>query len=263
MTESEHPLHPTDAAWLRTRSTKGPLTLGLIGIVLAPIAIGAIFAALGLHGAIALWRRGVRGPAMVGGLAASGLALVGSVLAALLWGALLVSVFLGRSAMQEAQKWRGRSLPALVVPALGPDGPMELPLHPAAPSVRQALLFVSAELEFSKEAVRAVAEVAAAHAECRLVIVDLRADASRVAELAESCEVRAVVLGRSASLPSPLDAVAAVPTLVVVGLDGRIESALVGVRPRAELEVVFSGGAALPAEAPARVSPDPSPGSTP
>jgi hypothetical protein len=245
--ESHDELDPADRAWIAHRSSGGRLAalLGASGLLLSPIAVGAVFAALGLHVGLSRWRQGLRGAWVSLGIGLSGLALASSLLAALLWGAQLFGILMGRSAMQEAQKWRGAPLPALELPALLEGGPAKVSLHPAAPVARHALVFIDAEIDFSRDALASVLEAAAGHPDCRVTIVDLRVEASRIRErLGDFPGVASV--GRDAKLPPPLDSVAAIPTLVVVGLDGRIEVALVGIRPREELEKVLRG-ASVPA----------------
>lgn len=238
-------LDPADRAWIAHRSSGGRMSalLGAAGLLLSPLAIGAFFAALGLHVGLSRWRQGRRGAWVSLGIGLSGLALASSLLAALLWGAQLFGILMGRSAMQEAQKWRGLPLPALTLPASLADGPTTVPLHPAAPVARHALVFIDAEIDFSREAIASVLEAAAGHPDCRVTLVDLRVEAARIRErLGDFPGVASV--GRDARLPPPLDSVAAVPTLVVVGPDGRIEVALVGIRPREELEKVLGGAPA-------------------
>ncbi|MFM7135305.1 MAG: hypothetical protein ACKO0W_13435 [Planctomycetota bacterium] len=235
-------LDPADRAWIAHRSSGGRLSalLGSVGLLLSPIAVGAVFAALGLHVGLSRWRQGLRSAWVSLGIGLSALALASSVFAALLWGAQLFGILMGRSAMQEAQKWRGAPLPALSLPVLLEDGPATVPLHPAAPVVRHALVFIDAEIDFSREAIASVLEAAAGHPDCRVTLVDLRVEASRIRERLGTFPGVAIV-GRDAELPPPLDSVVAVPTLVVVGSDGRIEVALVGIRPREELERLLRG----------------------
>ena len=41
-------IDPVDAAWLHRRSSSGPLVLGVLGLLTAPILLGLLFASLGL-----------------------------------------------------------------------------------------------------------------------------------------------------------------------------------------------------------------------
>ncbi len=244
--EFQPPLHPIDESWIRNRFAGGPLILGAIGVLTSPLVIGVLFGALGLQGGLTLWRRGLRRPIVAIGLGASAVAVLVGVASALLWASLVASVLLGRSAMQEAEGWRGRALATSSIVADSPDGPIEVGF-PAGPRVaRVALLFLRVELPLSVEALRAVRSSVQRHPDCALIVVDTEAELDRLRAFVARTGSQLPLIGAGGSVPAPLGSVAAVPTLVVVGRDGRIESALIGIRPPEELEKVLGGAAALP-----------------
>jgi hypothetical protein len=112
-------LDPIDQEWLRRRSAAGPLAFGVIGLVTSPLLLGLAFGALGMRAGVDLWRHGTRRPVVAVGIGASFAAVVTSVIGALLWGSVLTTVLLGRDAMRETERWRGRTVEAVQVRAVG------------------------------------------------------------------------------------------------------------------------------------------------
>lgn len=245
-------LDPVDSAWLARRSALALLVLGIVSIATSPIILGLLFGPLGMRSGIDLWRRGTRNASTAAAVATSFAGIVLSVMSALLWGALLAGVLLGRDAIRAAESWRGEEIRSTELASLVGAEPVAFdPARPAGDAPRQVLLFIAVDFEPCADAVRALSEAARAHPGIPIAVVDQAARAERVQEF-----VRGVVgagaepfrcVGASASMPPPLDGLAAMPTLVVVARDGRIEKALVGAHPAADIEKLLRGDAALPA----------------
>lgn len=248
------PLDPVDAAWLARRTPTAPIVIGVISIVTSPILLGLLFGPLGLRSGIDLWRTGVRRAGTVVAIAASLLGIVLSVTAAVTWAALLAGVLLGRDAIRAAEGWRAQPLARMTVDALHGNARTPVDLSRLKPGARrQAMLFVEAGADPCRDALRSLADAARAHADVPIIVVDrtgraedLRAFATAAA--GPGAEAFYYVAPLS-SPPAPLEALAALPTLVIVGADGRIEKALVGAHPTSDVEKLLRGDAALAADA--------------
>lgn len=238
-------LDPVDRAWLERRSSIGPLLLGIGAIATAPFVLGLLIGPLGLRAGIDSWRRGLHRPVVGVGIAFSLAGIVASVASALLWGALLVTVLLGRSAMREAESWRGRTVASADVFVLDGGTERALPLEPKGEDARLAILFVDAAFGPSGDALRNLLQATALHPGCSVLVIDPLRPAAAVDAFARREIGTAVaalhVAGESTELPEPLDSVAGFPTLVILGSDRRIEGAVVGVRPLEEVERLVRG----------------------
>ena len=246
-------LDAADQAWLRRRFAGAPLLFGAAGIVTAPLLIGLLLGPLGLRAGVDLWRAGARRGIVAAGIAVSFMAIVASVIAALIWGSVLATVLLGRDAMRETERWRTREVEQRALTVISADGAaLGAQLVPTGPWERTVVLFVAGGGDFTAAAIAHTAAAARAHPTCRLIVADPTIPSDELRAFVRRIGVTVDVLGEGAAFPAPLDAVAAFPTLVVIGRDGRIESALVGDRTEAELERVFSGVAApsAPPESP-------------
>ncbi len=241
-----HPdLDPADRAWLEQRSALGPILLGVGSIATAPFMLGLLVGPLGLRAGIDAWRRGLRRPLVAIGVSLSFVGVVASVASALLWGALLVSVLLGRSAMREAESWRGRTIGEATIAVVDSESEREIPLEPQAGDTRIAILFVDAAFGPSGDALRNLLHATALHPGCTVVVIDPLRPAQAVAGFVRrevgTASAAFLIAGDSSALPEPLDGVAGFPTLVVVGRDRRVEAAVVGVRPLEEIERLVRG----------------------
>jgi len=109
------------------RLARAALLGGALGILLAPILVGLVPATIGLQAGLANLRR--RGEGRVTALVGIGLSAIGgvaSILAALVLGAILITMLLSRSAARQAAEWEGRRIPGFTVELadggrLGPD----------------------------------------------------------------------------------------------------------------------------------------------
>jgi len=227
---------PADAEWLRRRSAMAPLVFGVMGLALSPILLGLILGPLGMRAGIDLWRSGVRRGSVAVGIAASFLAVVVNVVAALLWGATLSTVLLGRDAMRVTEGWRGKAVE-----------PAEAPFVPSDGVERVVVLVGTAGNKPCDEALANLRSALAARSECRLVLVDLQVEGPAFGESSDTQAPAMPVRRGVEGLPQPLSGVSAVPTMIVIDRSGRIETALVGVRPLAEIDRILEGAAALDA----------------
>ena len=232
--EPEDELHPDDAEWLRRRSAVGPLALGVIGLALSPILLGLILGPLGMRAGIDLWRSGTRRTTVMVGIAASFCAVVLSVIAALIWGSVLSTVLLGRDAMRVTEGWRGERIKPAAAPFLPPDG-----------AERTVVVLASGGNEPSRMALAHLAEALPSHPGCRLVLVDTGDPNGLLEQDARALNLVAPVLAGLEAAPLPLSQTSASPTIAVIDREGRIETALVGARPVAEIEKLLSGAFAL------------------
>ncbi|MFM7051690.1 MAG: hypothetical protein ACKOYN_06110 [Planctomycetota bacterium] len=234
-----------DRAWLARKATVGSVVLGALSIVTSPFALGLLFGALALRGSIDMRRRGIRGPLPPAGIALGFTGIVASVAFAVAWGSLLVGVLLGRDAMRQAEQWKGRTVEQRMVAVDGGSAVSFALVADRSECARTALLFVDGVSAVTPDAIAAVAAAHALHPTCCVAIVALDRDPAAVRAAMVAAGAALPLLAPDRPLPPPLDMVAAIPTLVVIGPDGRIETALVGVRPREDLELLFSGQAAL------------------
>ena len=245
----EDGLHPVDRAFLAQKFAGGPLIFGVIALASSVLILGMIPGALGLRAGIDLWQRGVRRSVVVAGIVASFAGVVASIMAALLWGALLAGVLLGRDAMRETERWRGEVVQPFVLTATESiSGEVfQFAVPPADAMVeRVAIVLAGVGEQPSAEAITTAVQVAQRHPSCRLLIVTPLAsrDEGKAFATVASAATAIAVAGRDATLPAPLASVAAFPTTVIMDREGRIEFALVGSRRKEELDRLFSGEAA-------------------
>lgn len=236
-------LDPADRAWLERRATVGSCVLGVVSIITSPFALGLLFGALALRGSIDMRRRGIRGALPVAGIVLGFVGTSASIAFAIVWGSLLVGVLLGRDAIRQTEQWRGRTLEATAIElrdggtrGLGADG---------AVCDRTALIFVDAASPVAADALASAAAAALLHERCCVVVIDLSGDPDAAARALAASGATLPVAVATQRLPAPLDAVAATPTTVVIDSARRIEAAVVGVRPREDLEKLFRGDAAI------------------
>lgn len=232
--DPESELHPDDAAWLQRKSTVAPLALGVIGLALSPLLLGLILGPLGMRAGIDLWRSGARSATVMVGVAASFCAVILSVIAALVWGSVVSTVLLGRDAMKVTEGWRGERIEPATAPFVPADG-----------AERILVVIASGGNEPCRLALTHAAEALAKHPSCRLVLIDAGDAAGLLEREARAARLDAPVITALSAAPSPLSGAIAFPTTVVIDRAGRVESAVVGARPAAEIEKMLSGAYAI------------------
>ena len=203
----EDGLHPVDRAFLAQKFAGGPLIFGVIALASSVLILGMIPGALGLRAGIDLWQRGVRRSVVVAGIVASFAGVVASIMAALLWGALLAGVLLGRDAMRETERWRGEVVQPFVLTATESiSGEVfQFAVPPADAMVeRVAIVLAGVGEQPSAEAITTAVQVAQRHPSCRLLIVTPLAsrDEGKAFATVASAATAIAVAGRDATLPS-------------------------------------------------------------
>ena len=173
-------LDPSDRLWQRNRFAAGPLVFGIIGIVASPLLLGLALGALGMRAGIDLWRNGTRRMVVAVGIALSFFAVVTSVIAALLWGSVLATVLLGRDAMREAERWRGRTVEPRQIETLAASGATTMSLAVPDGAERLVLIFVSTQTAPSAEALVLLGELMPLYPSCRFLVCDPLANAAAV-----------------------------------------------------------------------------------
>jgi len=237
-------LDEIDRAWLRRRGQVAPLAFGIIGMALSPFLLGLVLGPMAMRAGVDRWRSGLRKPVVAIGVASGFTAVVLSVVAALLWGSVLATVLLGRDAMREAERWRGKTVDRVELPiAVSEPGNASIWLRPDEGEPRLILVAADNGQEPSRNAILAIA--ASPLATMRVVLIDRGSGAETLAEWTRSQGLGFEVVPRDAVLPAPLDAIAALPMTISIDSKGRIEGALIGVRPAKELETLLAGKMAV------------------
>lgn len=249
--EATSAMHPDDAAWIARKSSTAPIVLGVLSILLSPILLGLFFGPLALRAGIDLRRQGVRGFGTVVAIAASLVGIVASVTTALLWGAVLAGVLLGRDAMRTAESWRGEQVQSAMVDARVASATMQVDLaRPVPGAPRHAILVIGVGWEPCAEAIRTLAEAAVAYPDVPVIVLDRESSADKIEAFTRlhggDVTARFLFVGPVETLPAPLGQAAALPTLVVVGADGTVEHAIVGAHPTSDIEKLLRGDAARP-----------------
>lgn len=241
-------LDPIDRHWLERRSAVAPIVLGIVAVVLSPLLLGILFGPLALRAGVDLWRTGTRRAGVLVAILLGAIGTATSIAAAMLWGSVLASVLLGRDAMREAERWTGRDVSAAQVEFPTADG--SEPTRPLAMDAlgpdheRWAILFTDDGSEPCLSAAATLDGVAKAVPGVLAVVAAPREAHGALTERFMREGIRLPIVNVRA-VP-PLDAVAALPTLVVVNRSGRVEKALVGAHPVSDVEALLRGAAALP-----------------
>lgn len=247
--DASEALHPDDAAWVARKSPTAPLVLGVLSVLLSPVLLGLFFGPLALRAGIDLRRQGVRGAGTIVAIATSLVGIIASITMALLWGAVLSGVLLGRDAMRTAESWRGEEVRSAMVEARVAGETRQVDLaKPVAGAPRHAILFVGVGWQPCADAIRTLSEAAANHPEVPVIVIDRDAPAKEVEAFTRLHAVggaeRFLFVGPVDTLPAPLEQAAALPTLVVVGPEGVVEQGIVGAHPTTDIEKLLRGDAA-------------------
>jgi hypothetical protein len=205
-----------------------------------------------MRAGIDLWKHGTRRAAVIAAIALGFAGTVASITGALLWGSILASVLLGRDAMREAERWTGLDVAAAVVEIRhDPRGASESTIPPTRPlgslgaeTERWAILFCDEGSEPCLQAAATLAECAARAGNVEAIAVAAEPSTTLLSERLRDAQI-SLRVGTLRAV-APLDAVAAFPTLVVVDRAGRIEKALVGAHPAADIDALLGGAAGIP-----------------
>lgn len=219
------------------------LIAGAIGLLLVPIVIGFIPAAIGLHAGVThlRFRAGSRVRVWLG-LALSGVAAVGSAGAMIAWGGVLLSVLLQRSAIDQARQWAG----------LTPDAwtltDTEGGSHASA-ALRGRLVYIdvcSPESPYSPAATRAMDAFAARHPEITALSWCPGCGERDAADYRAGLAVHLPIAAGPQSMSEPLTLIPATPTLVVIDEAGVIRLVNPGTYTEAELVALMTAPTPAP-----------------
>lgn len=214
------------------------LLFGAVGLLLAPLVVGFIPSAIGLHaGATHLRvRLGHRGMASIG-LGASGLGALVSALSAIVWGAALLSILLQRSAIDQARQWPGTTPPPWQLVDL------EGGVHGGDAAGKRAILFLDVCLPASPSSPLATTTLGR-FAESRPEIHALSwcpecSEEEGRAYLGSTGSTLPLAVGLQ-TMPEPFSLMSAKPTLVVLDADGRIRHVHCGTYTLEDLAAVLT-----------------------
>jgi hypothetical protein len=192
---------------------------GAFGVLLAPLVIGFIPAAIGLHAGLTHLRvrRGARSLAGIG-LALSAVGGVTSALASVVWGALLLSILLQRSAIDQAKQWAGvQPAPWTLTDNSG------VTYESGALAGRVIFLDIcSPASPYSAPATEVLAAFAAKHPEVTALSWCPDCTAEEAASYHASLATKGAIAWGLQSMPEPFSLMSAKPTLAVIGPEGRI-----------------------------------------
>jgi hypothetical protein len=231
-------LDPRDAELLsEPRYATQSVIAGAIALPLAPLVIGFIPAAIGLHAGIThqRYRRGHR-LRMVLGLCLSGLAAILSAGSAVAWGGILLGILLQRSAIDQARQWAGITPDAWRLVDIDGTERTSESLHG-----RIVLIDVtSPRSRYAPSATEAISLFAAKHEE----IVAFSWCPSCTEEEArryrtDSRSLLPIAIG-TAGMTEPLTLIPAAPTLVVIDERGAIRLVAPGIFGEAELAAALT-----------------------
>ncbi len=219
------------------------LIAGAIGVLLVPVVVGFIPAAIGLHAGVThiRFRAGSRLRAWLG-LALSGVAAIGSAGAMIAWGGVLLSILLQRSAIDQARQWAG------LTPAPWILSDTDGGTHDSA-ALRGRLVYIdvcSPDSPYSPAATAALNAFAARHPEVTAL------------SWCPGCgtpEAKAYRAGTASALPiaagmqsmgEPLSLIPATPTLVVIDEAGALRLVHPGTYTEAELVALMTAPTPAP-----------------
>jgi hypothetical protein len=219
------------------RLARASLGFGLAGLVLAPLVVGFVPAAIGLRAGLDnLARRGGSRATALVGAAISTLAAAISVAAAITLGMVVMTMLLSRSAARQAEEWAGRRVAGFEIELAdgGSLGRAELAgktlfieyFSPAAPPSAANLARLEA--------------FAAARPEVVVVGVAPELDPAEALAWARARGATYPIAAGCATWPDPLVTVAPRPALVVVSPSGVIKRAALGPLEEGQLEALLA-----------------------
>ncbi len=226
-------LDPRDAALLsEPRYATQSVIAGAIALPLAPLVIGFIPAAIGLHAGLThqRYRRGHR-LRMALGLLLSGLAAILSAGSAVAWGGVLLGILLQRSAIDQARQWAGITPDPWQIVDL--DGTTR-----TSESLRGRILLIdvtSPHSRYAPAATEAIGAFAAKHPE--IVAFSWCPDCSEEEARAyrtTTASLLPIAIGTT-GMTEPLTLIPATPSLVVIDERGAIRLIAPGIFGDAEL----------------------------
>lgn len=220
------------------RLARASLGFGLAGLVLSPLIVGFVPAAIGLRAGldVLVRRGGARATAFLGCTISTVAGLV-SIAAAITLGAVVMTMLLARSAARQAEEWSGRRV-----------GSFEIVLADGRSLGREELAGKTLFLDyFSPAAPPCPANAARLEAFARghpdsVVVVGLapELDPEEALAWARGQGVTYPIAAGCDEWPDPLATVAARPTLVAIAPNGIITRASLGPIEEGQLEAILA-----------------------
>lgn len=225
------------ASEIERRLARASLGFGFAGLVLAPIVVGFIPAAIGLRAGIDnLARRGGARSAALLGTIVSAIAGLIAVAAAIALGMVVMTMLLSRSAARQAEEWAGRRVTAFDI-ALADGG--SLGREELAGKTLFLQYFSPASPPCAGNAARLEA-FARSHPDAMVVAVAPELDPGAALDWARGHGVTYPIAAGCSEWPDPLATVAARPTLVTIAPSGVIKRASLGPIEDGQLEVLLA-----------------------
>ena len=226
------------ASEVERRLARASLGFGVAGLLLSPVLVGFIPAAIGLRAGLdLLGRRGGARAAGIVGTAVSAAGAFVSIAAAIVLGMVVMTMLLSRSAARQAEGWAGRTVTGL-----------EIELAEGGRLGREAMAGKTLFLDyFSPAAPPCAANVArleafaAAHPEA-VVVVGVAPELDPAAALAWARAKGATypIAAGCEGWPDPLATAAARPALIVIAPNGTIKRASLGPIEDGQLESLLA-----------------------
>lgn len=219
------------------RLARASLGFGLAGLVLSPIIVGFIPAAIGLRAGLDLLaRRGGARLAAIAGCVVSGVAGLVSIAAAITLGAIVMTMLLARSAARQAEEWPGRRI-----------GSFEIALADGGSLGRDELAGKTLFLDFfapgSPPCAANIARLEAfARGRSDVVVVGVAPELAPEDALRWARDHGATypIAAGCDAWPDPLATVAARPTLIAIAPSGIITRASLGPLEDGQLEAILA-----------------------
>lgn len=219
------------------RLARASLGFGLAGLVLSPLIVGFVPAAIGLRAGIdVLLRRGGARAAAIAGCAISAVAGLVSVAAAIALGAIVMTMLLARSAARQAEEWAGRRVTGFEITLAGGGS---LGRDELAGRTLFLDYFAPAAPPTAANAARLEA-FARMHPEAIVVGVAPEMTAEEALAWARGHGVTYPIAAGCAGWPDPLATVAARPTLIAIAPNGLIKRASLGPLEDGQLEAILA-----------------------
>ena len=219
-------MDPADQATLHDpRLARASLVAGLIALPLAVVVVGFIPAAIGLHAALShlRFRLGSR-PLAYAGLVTSGLAAALAALGAVTWGAILLTVLLTRSALEQARNLEGHPIGQWSVVdvngAAHASGEFAGRIHLIEVTVPGA--------PFCDTTMRVLGRFAANHPEVAVLSWSPDADEASMRSFAAANGANHLLAVGRPDQAGPLAGLAAKPGLFVVDAEGMVRHVILG-----------------------------------
>jgi hypothetical protein len=219
------------------RLARASLGFGLAGLVLSPLIVGFVPAAIGFRAGLdALARRGGARVTAVAGCVISGVAGLVSIVAAITLGAIVMTMLLARSAARQAEAWAGQRVISFDI-ALADGGSL------GRDELAGKTLFLDYFAPGSPPCAANVARLEAfARGRSNVVVVGVAPELApeEAARWARDHGATYPIAAGCDEWPEPLATVAARPTLIAITPTGVIKRASLGPLEGGQLEAILA-----------------------